>query len=501
MTANRWFALGVALSASIGTFLYGFDTGIATTTIAHQSWINYMNNPSNGLTGAVVAIYIAGEALGSISQILIADRLGRIRFMQLAAVVVTIGCAVQTGSINVGMFLAGRCIAGIGVGALSGTVPVYLTEISAPKTRGLIGGLSGVGLSAGTMCANWVGYAGSFASYGEAQWRVPLALQLPWSIILLFALATFMPASPRELIRNGKTEEARMTFAKIRPDLQSYEAQEEFGLMRAQIEFEMMREITTFREVFRLYRHRVLVSVSIQIMTSITGINVIQYYQTTLYKSLGIDSKTVLALAAAWGTCAFVSNAIANNFLPDRLGRRKLSRMLITGLCCAVSTEIYCAVLQRVFQNTDNRVGKGFAIFGIYLFSVCYYSFINSVTWLYGAEVLPMSIRSKVMGVAATAHYAVNVGITQAGPTAFATIHENYYYVFAGCCSVYLVLVYFFYPETKQKTLEEIAAAFGDRVVEIDAGDVAVEAVALESKQGKMGMPIHMEGEAKTSSI
>lgn len=91
-------------------------------------------------------------------------------------------------------------------------------------------------------------------------------------------------------------------------------------------------------------------------------------------------------------------------------------------------------------------------------------SLINSVTWLYGAEVLPMSIRSKIMGVAAAAHYIVNVGgkyyvvvfdnshiniswpVTQAGPTAFATIHENYYYVFVGCCCVYLVIIYFYYP-------------------------------------------------------
>lgn len=72
------------------------------------------------------------------------------------------------------------------------------------------------------------------------------------------------------------------------------------------------------------------------------------------------------------------------------------------------------------------------------------------------------------MGVSAFCHYAVNVGITEAGPSAFATIHENYYYVFVGCCSVYWFIIYFFYPETNQKTLEEIAAAFGDKVVDLE---------------------------------
>ena len=106
-----------------------------TTAIAHQSWIDYMGHPSKGLTGAVrttsirlmkavlissqvVAVYIAGEAVGALIQTAIGDQLGRIKFMQLMCVVVTIGTSVQTGAINMGMFLAGRAIAGIAVGSV-----------------------------------------------------------------------------------------------------------------------------------------------------------------------------------------------------------------------------------------------------------------------------------------------------------------------------------------------------------------------------------------------
>jgi MFS family permease len=114
-----------------------------------------MDHPSKGLTGAVVAVYIAGEAVGALIQTAIGDKLGRIRFMQAMCILVTIGTAVQTGSINIGMFLAGRAIAGCAVGALVGTVPIYLSEISAPHHRGLIGGISGCGISLGTMLSNW----------------------------------------------------------------------------------------------------------------------------------------------------------------------------------------------------------------------------------------------------------------------------------------------------------------------------------------------------------
>ncbi|CAP91533.1 Pc13g04640 [Penicillium rubens Wisconsin 54-1255] len=439
-----WYSLGIAFFAAIGTFLFGFDTGIATTTIAHQSWIDYMQKPSNGLTGAVVAVYIAGEAVGALTQTFIGDRLGRIRFMQMMCVVVTIGTIIQTASINIGMFLAGRVLAGFAVGGMVATVPIYLSEISDPRYRGLIGGISGCGISFGTMMSNWVGYACSYAPYGPIQWRLPLGIQIPWGVIMFVGLATFMPNSPRQLIRHGKIELARSEFARIRRGLVLHEMEEEFGLMKAQIEYEMERELTSYREIFKLFRHRVLVSIAVQTMTSLTGVNVIQYYQI-------------------YGTVAFLSNSVTTMYMTDQWGRRK---MLIAGLAGVVLIEIYAAVMQRQFQHTDNRVGKGFAILGIYLFVVCYYGMLNSTTWLYGAEVLPVALRSKVMGLAAASHFIVNVGITEAGPSAFANIHENYYYVFVACSAFFLVIAYFYFPETKQKTLEEVAAAFGDRVVD-----------------------------------
>ncbi|KAJ5232707.1 Major facilitator superfamily domain general substrate transporter [Penicillium chermesinum] len=462
-----WYSLGIALFAAIGTFLFGFDTGIATTTIAHQSWIDYMKKPSNGLTGAVVAVYIAGEACGALTQTFIGDKLGRIRFMQLMCIIVTVGTVIQTASVNIGMFLAGRVLAGYAVGGMVATVPIYLSEISDPKSRGLIGGISGCGISFGTMASNWVGYACSYAPYGAVQWRLPLAIQIPWGLIMFVGLSTFMPNSPRQLIRIGKVDDARHEFSRIRRGGNTHEVEEEFTLMQAQIEYEMEREITSYKEIFRLFRSRVLVSIAVQTMTSLTGVNVIQYYQTSLYKSLGIGSHTILALAAVYGTVAFLSNAVTTKYMTDQWGRRK---MIISGLAGIVLILIYAAVMQREFQNTSNRVGKGFAILGIYLFVVCYYGMLNSTTWLYGAEVLPIALRSKVMGLAAASHFIVNVAVTEAGPSAFANIKENYYYVFVVCSTFFLAVAYFYFPETKQKTLEEVAAAFGDKVVLADEG-------------------------------
>ncbi|KAF4626403.1 hypothetical protein G7Y89_g11757 [Cudoniella acicularis] len=457
------FTIGVASFAAIGTFLFGFDSGIATTTIAHESFLTYMDHPSTAWIGAVAAVYIAGEAFGAITQIAVGDKLGRLRIMQIMCVIVTIATIIQTAAVNYGMYLAGRVLAGYAVGALVGTVPVYLSEISSPQHRGLIGGISGCGISLGTMMSNWVGYACGFAPYGPAQWRLPLGLQIPFGIIMFLGLVTFMPDSPRQLIRAGKIEKARAEFLRIRRDLDAEELLQEFAFMHSQIDFEMQREITSYREIFRLFKHRVLVSVAVQTMTSLTGTNVISYYQTILYKSLGINSSTILCLAGVYGTIGFITNCITTKFLTDQWGRRK---MILTGLLGIMIVQIYAAIMQMKFQNTSNTVGKAFAVLGIYLFSIVYYGMINSTTWIYGAEVLPIALRSKVMGLGALGHFIVNVGITEAGPTAFAKIKQNYYYVFVGCCSFFLVMAYLFFPETKQKSLEEIAAAFGDKVVD-----------------------------------
>lgn len=259
-----------------------------------------MGHPGTGLTGAVVSVFIAGEAVGSITQFILGDRLGRLGFLKFLCVMVTIGAAIQTGAVNMGMFLAGRAIAGVGIGGLVASVPLYLVEISAPSYRGFIGSISGCGMTFGIMVSNWVGFACAHAPYGSLQWRLPLGLQIPWGVLLFIGLSTFMPDSPRMLIRKGKIDAARREFIKIRKDLQTgHEVADEFGLMQGQIEYEMTREVKSYKQVFTLYRHRALVyvhsfhlfinygqplttnsAISIQIMTSLTGVNVIQYYQS-----------------------------------------------------------------------------------------------------------------------------------------------------------------------------------------------------------------------------
>lgn len=209
--------------------------------------------------------------------------------------------------------------------------------------------------------------------------------------------------------------------------------------------------------------------------------------------------------------------------------------MLLAGISCVIATEVYCAVLQHVYQDTDNRVGKGFAILGIYIFVVCYCesvsaclqylsdnsidALINSVTWLYGAEVMPVSVRSKMVGLSAVAHYVVNVArksttshvdntilIQHSHASWSECIHEHPRKLLLCLCWMlrrvsghYLSLLPrgttpLFYrssrthtlmsKQTKQRTLEEIASAFGDKVVTVKDDEMAVNGLAFDEKAG-----------------
>ncbi|KAK2875350.1 hypothetical protein FQN49_001668 [Arthroderma sp. PD_2] len=148
-------------------------------------------------------------------------------------------------------------------------------------------------------------------------------IQIPWGTIMFIGLATFMPNPPRQLIRNGKVDEARSEFLKTRRDLREHISLEEFAVLKAQIEYEMQREVTSVKEIFKLFKHRALVSIAVQTMTSLTGVNVIQYYQSESCGPLVMIPQMILALAAIYGTIASPSNSITTLFLTDQWGRRK----------------------------------------------------------------------------------------------------------------------------------------------------------------------------------
>lgn len=178
--------------------MYGVDTGIVATTIAHDSFKLYMYGASRSnaaLTGAIVSCYYAGNCVGSFSAGALMDKWGRKNLMFSSTLFAIIGTAIQAGSVNIGMMISGRTIAGLATGALLTIVPLYIAELAPSENRAFLVALKGLLTAIGYLVANWIGYAGTFA-VGDAQWRVPLAMQVPPAVVLLL-LTIFLPESPR----------------------------------------------------------------------------------------------------------------------------------------------------------------------------------------------------------------------------------------------------------------------------------------------------------------
>lgn len=145
-------------------FLFGYDSGIITSTIAQPRFIKYFNNPSDNVAGGVVSSFQGGAILGTMINFFTGDRLGRKRSIAFGSLLAAIGCALQAGAANMVMLIIGRFIAGCAVGILTSTIPMYAGEISQAKFRGILSGLLQWMLSWGFLVAQWLGYGTSFTT-------------------------------------------------------------------------------------------------------------------------------------------------------------------------------------------------------------------------------------------------------------------------------------------------------------------------------------------------
>lgn len=153
-----------AVFLATGGFLFGYDSGIITSTIALPTFKEYFNDPSDTITGGIVSAFQGGAIAGTIFNMLFADLLGRRWTIFVGALVSVLGSSLQAGAINMAMLIIGRFIGGVAVGQLTSTIPMYAGELSEAKYRGILSGLLQWMLSWGFLVAQWLGYGCSFNS-------------------------------------------------------------------------------------------------------------------------------------------------------------------------------------------------------------------------------------------------------------------------------------------------------------------------------------------------
>lgn len=297
----------------------------------------------------------------------------------------------------------------------------------------------------------------------EAQYRFPVGLQIFWAVTLLCG-SFFLPESPRYLIEKSKDDEALALMKRFRRDVDDEFIQKEFTQMREQIHWERENEESNLRGILSKpsYRKRLLLGCAVQFGQQICGISAINYYQTIMYKSLGIKGHTVLALAGVWGILGPLSNALCLMFMIDRIKRRTL--LFWGSIGQAVDIGIVM-IFVAVYGGGPNKAANAFGVFFLLMFDIIFSITWNSGTPVYCTEIFPTQIRATGGAISTFISFVVQVILAQASPTALANVGWRYYVFFIVMNLVVAGGVWFLLPETKGKTLEEISEVFGDTFV------------------------------------
>ncbi|PQE19200.1 hexose carrier protein [Rutstroemia sp. NJR-2017a BBW] len=457
--------IGSGLFLAIGGFLFGYDSGIVTSTIGQPEFISYFGAPDASTEGGIVSSFTGGAILGALSVSWLADVLGRKKTIALGGAISAFGCALQAGAATVAMLIAGRLIAGIAVGILSALVPMYCSEIAEASYRGALSGLLQFMLSWGYFAAQWIGYGCNYSS-SSFQWRFPLAFQVVPGLFL--AIGTwFLQESPRWLMEKDRHDEARAALIKLHGNGSNDEYLElEFAEIRDTIIAEKTVAVKSWSGLVKKasWRKRLILGCGIQAWGQLSGINVINYYGVSIYKLLGIDTRTSLMIIGISGSLSIVYCAFGLYFL-ERLGRIK--PMIFSATGCGLALLVN-AVLSQYYVVGDEKSSNANALRAMVAMNLVFsffFTFTGIITWVYPAEIFPIEIRARGNSISTLMNWCIGLLIGQTAPLALDKIGFKFFYLFVVLNFLAAASYWIFFPETKGKTLEQMDELFGDQLV------------------------------------
>ena len=363
------------------------------------------------------------------------------------------------------MLIVGRFINGVCVGICSAQVPVYVSELAPPNRRGLVVGTQQWAITWGILIMFYISYGCSFLD-GPASFRVPWGLQALPALILCGGL-WLLPESPRWLARNNRVDESE----KILKLIHSGDTQENVNLEIQKLKdaCDEERENTdSFRDLIQpKMLWRVHIGMFVQIWSQLTGINVIMYYITFVFGMAGLSGNSNLVASSI----SYVINLIMTVpalFLVDRVGRRPI---LLAGSISLTIWWFICAGLMGGYGSpappggVDNVPEISWQIGGASskVVIACSYLVVASfapswgpVSWVYPPELFPLRLRGKAVALSTSSNWIFNFALSYYTPPAFENIKWKTYIIFGVFCFAMSLHVFFCFPETAGRTLEEV---------------------------------------------
>ncbi|MEU6622203.1 sugar porter family MFS transporter [Streptomyces litmocidini] len=448
----------ITASAAMGGFLFGYDSSVINGAVEA---IRDRYDIGSGTLAQVIAIALIGCAIGAATAGRIADRIGRIRCMQISAVlfaVSAVGSALPFALWDLALW---RIIGGFAIGMASVIGPAYIAEVAPAAYRGRLGSFQQAAIVIGIAISQLVNYGILQLADGEQRGEIGGLEAWQWMLgvmvvpAFLYGLLSFaIPESPRFLISVGKIDRAKEVLAEVEGKGVDLDHRVD------EIEQAMRREHkSTFWDLFVTgSRFKLLpivwVGIGLSVFQQLVGINVAFYYSATLWQSVGIDPSSSFFYSFTTSIINIIGTVIAM-VLVDRVGRRPLALVGSAGMAIALAFEAWAFSADLVDGKLPNTQGV-VALVAAHVFVLFFALSWGVVVWVFLGEMFPNRIRAAALGVAASAQWIANWAITASFPSLADWNLSGTYIIYTVFAVLSIPFVLRYVKETKGKALEEM---------------------------------------------
>ncbi|THA28757.1 MFS transporter [Streptomyces sp. A1277] len=446
----------ITAAAAMGGFLFGYDSSVINGAVEA---IRHRYDIGSGTLAQVIAIALIGCAIGAATAGRIADRIGRIRCMQISATLFTISAVGSALPFALWDLAIWRVIGGFAIGMASVIGPAYIAEVSPPAYRGRLGSFQQAAIVIGIAISQLVNYGILQIADGDQRGKIAGLEAWQWMLgvmvvpAILYGLLSFaIPESPRFLLSIGKRERARKILEEVEGKGVDLDARVE------EIETAMRREHkSSFKDLLGSrfgFLPIVWVGIGLSVFQQLVGINVAFYYSATLWQSVGIDPTDSFFYSFTTSIINIIGTVIAM-ILVDRVGRRPLALVGSCGMAVALAFEAWAFSADLVDGKLPTTQGT-VALIAAHVFVLFFALSWGVIVWVFLGEMFPNRIRAAALGVAASAQWIANWAITASFPSLADWNLSGTYIIYACFATLSIPFVIKFVKETKGKALEEM---------------------------------------------